>query len=101
MDDKLSIRITIDGRTYPMTVNRSEEEKIRATAKLINERLNVYKSRYITSGKDSYDFLVMVAIDLITKYMDKENKIDNNDLVSELRIMTSEVDDYIKKIQAL
>jgi cell division protein ZapA len=101
MDDRLSIRITVDGRTYPMNVNRSEEEKIRAAAKLINERLNVYKGRYNTSGKDSYDFLVMVAIDLVTKYMDKENKTDNNDLVSELRIITSEVDDYIKKIQAL
>ena len=100
MDDRLSINITIDGKQYPMKVERKEEEKIRAAAKLINERLNVYKSRYAALG-DRFDYLVMVSIELVTKFLNKEEKTDNNDLISELRIMTSEVDDYIKKIQAL
>ena len=100
-DERLSINVTIDGRNYPMKVNPADEQRIRAAAKNINERLNVYKNKFNGNGKDSFDFLVMVSIDLVSKYMDKESKADNSDLVSELRILSAEVDDYIQKSQAL
>ena len=100
-DDRLSINVTIDGRNYPMKVNPADEQRIRAAAKNINERLNVYKSKFSGNGKDSFDFLVMVSIDLVSKYMDRESRTDSSDLISELRILSSEVDDYIRKSQAL
>jgi hypothetical protein len=43
----------------------------------------------------------MVAIDLVTKLVSQEKSSDDSDLVTELRILSSEVDEYIQKSQAL
>ncbi|MBQ3689782.1 MAG: cell division protein ZapA [Bacteroidales bacterium] len=101
MDDKLSMKVAIDGRVYPLRVKRSEEERIRAAAKLINDRISIYKSRFNANEMSNFDFLAMVSIDLVAKYIDNENKTDDGDLISELRILSGEVDDYIQKSQAL
>ena len=36
MTEKLSINIKIDGRTYPLKVEKENEEKFRKAAKIIN-----------------------------------------------------------------
>lgn len=99
MNDKLSIRISIDERVFPLKVNRNEEEKIRKAAKTINDRLLLYKQKYATnSKKDSFDFLAMVALDFATKYLDSENKVSDTALVHEVKVLTSELEDYIQNI---
>jgi len=95
------MKVAIDGRVYPLRVKRSEEERIRAAAKLINDRISIYKSRFNANEMSNFDFLAMVSIDLVAKYIDNENKTDDGDLISELRILSGEVDDYIQKSQAL
>ncbi|MDY6800169.1 MAG: cell division protein ZapA, partial [Bacteroidota bacterium] len=55
MDEKLSIRVNVADRYYPLKIDRSDEEKIRKAAKLINEKVLQYKQRY--SDKDVQDFL--------------------------------------------
>ena len=37
MDDKLSIKVNVAVRSYPLKVERADEEKIRKADKLINE----------------------------------------------------------------
>ena len=36
MDDKLSIKVNVAERYYPLKIDRSDEEKIRRAARLIN-----------------------------------------------------------------
>jgi len=38
MDDKLSIRVNVADRYYPLKVERENEEKIRKAARMINEK---------------------------------------------------------------
>ena len=38
MEEKLSIRVNIADKYYPLKINRTEEERIRKAARLINER---------------------------------------------------------------
>jgi len=45
MDDKLSIRVNVADRYYPLKVEREDEEKIRRAARLINEKVLQYKQR--------------------------------------------------------
>jgi cell division protein ZapA len=101
MDDKLLIKLTIAGHSYPMKVSREDEERFRTATTLINDRINVYKQRFDNTKKDDFDFLAMVAIDLVSKYVDKAAKTDDTELLSELRIMSTEIDDYIQRINAL
>lgn len=84
-----------------MKVSREDEERFRTATTLINDRINVYKQRFDNSKKDDFDFLAMVAIEYVSKYVDKAAKSDDTEMLSELRIMSNEIDDYIQKINAL
>lgn len=60
MKDQLSIKVSIAGRSYPLTIERSEEEAIRKAVKSINERVNDYEKNY--NIKDRQDLLAMSSI---------------------------------------
>jgi hypothetical protein len=84
-----------------MKVSREDEERFRTATTLINDRINVYKQRFDNSKKDDFDFLAMVAIEFVSKYVDKAAKSDDTEMLSEMRIMSNEIDEYIQKINAL
>ena len=42
MKDKLSIKVNVADRYYPLKIVREDEEKIRKAAKLINEKVSFY-----------------------------------------------------------
>jgi cell division protein ZapA len=65
MDDKLSIRVNVADRYYPLKVERENEEKIRKAARMINEKVLQYKQRY--SDKDVQDFLAMASLQYVIK----------------------------------
>ena len=84
-----------------MKVSREDEERFRTATTLINDRINVYKQRFDNTKKDDFDFLAMVAIEYVSKYVDKVAKSDDTEMLSEMRIMSNEIDEYIQKINAL
>lgn len=84
-----------------MYVAREDEERFRTAASLISDRINVYKRKFDGNKKDDFDFLAMVAIEYVSKYVDKATNTDDTEMLSELRIMSNEIDDYIQRINAL
>ncbi len=72
MDDKLSIRVNVADRYYPLKVERENEEKIRKAARMINEKVLQYKQRY--SDKDVQDFLAMASLQYVIKLIEEEEK---------------------------
>lgn len=102
MDEKRQINVTIDGHPYPMKIRQSEEEVIRKAAQQINEKLVMYKQKFGAQGQQQpFDFMAMVCLDLVTKYLTNENTTDDTEFVSELRILLGEIDDYIQKSDVL
>lgn len=93
MTEKLSINIKIDGRNYPLKVDRQEEEKFRKAAKIINDIVLQYRQKYLTS--DSQDFLAMTAIQFVVKSIDLENQVDRSPLFDELKKLDEELGDYL------
>ncbi len=93
-NDKLSIRIMIAERTYPMTISRHEEEQIRRAAKLINEKIILYKQRY--TNKDTQDVLAMTAMQFATSLLEMESKQDFLPVVEALQSLNNELDIYIE-----
>jgi len=83
MDEKLSIKVNVADRYYPLKIDSKDEEKIRKAAKLINERILQYKQRY--SDKDIQDFLAMAALQYVIKVIEFEEKPDESPVLEELK----------------
>ena len=95
MDDKLSIRVNIADRYYPLKVERENEEKIRKAARMINEKVLQYKQRY--TDKDVQDFLAMAALQFVIKLEDEEEKLSNDYLPDALRELTQKIESVLQE----
>jgi cell division protein ZapA (FtsZ GTPase activity inhibitor) len=93
MDDKLSIRVNVADRYYPLKVERQDEEKIRRAARLINEKVMQYKQRY--TDKDVQDFLAMAALQFVIKLNEEEEKTSSN-LPDTLKELTHKIDSVLE-----
>ena len=94
MDDKLSIRVNIADRYYPLKVERENEEKIRKAARLINEKVLQYKMRY--TDKDVQDFLAMAALQYVIKLTEEEEKLENDYLPDAIKELIQKIDSVLE-----
>jgi len=90
MDDKLSIRVNVADRYYPLKVERENEEKIRKAARMINEKVLQYKQRY--TDKDVQDFLAMAALQYVIKLIEEEEKVSSDYLPGALKELTQKIE---------
>ena len=70
--DKLSIKLHIANRIYPMKIERKSEEFIRNAVKKIEDRLKFYEESY--EIKDKQDLLAMCLIEYASKFESINNK---------------------------
>jgi len=97
MDEKLSIRINIADRYYPLKIERNDEEKIRKAAKMINDKIFQYKTKY--ADKDIQDFLAMAALQFVIKLSEMEGKDENTELFSRIQKLNESLDELVDKQQ--
>jgi cell division protein ZapA len=93
MTNKLSININIDGRIYPLTIVKEEEEKYRKAAKILNEILLQYKKKY--ADHDSKDFLAMAAFQFVLKNLELEERVDESPFIEEIKELNEVLGDYL------
>ncbi|MBK3518711.1 cell division protein ZapA [Carboxylicivirga marina] len=93
MEDKLSIRVNIADRYYPLRIDRNDEERIRLAAKLINEKVLQYKQRY--SDKDVQDFLAMATLQYVIKLLELENRHDVDPFIEMVRDLNEQLDNVL------
>jgi len=90
MDDKLSIRVNVADRYYPLKVEREDEEKVRRAARMINERVLQYKQKY--TDKDVQDFLAMAALQYVLKLLEEEEKLSTDYLPGALKELSQKIE---------
>jgi len=95
MDDKLSIRVNVADRYYPLKIDRDNEEDIRKAARLINEKVLQYKQKYV--DKDIQDFLAMASLQYVIKMLELEKNSKNDDLSESLQELISTIDKVLEK----
>ena len=95
MDEKLSIRINIVDRYYPLKIDRNDEEKIRKAARTINEKVLQYKQKY--TDKDTQDFLAMAALQFVIKVIDGEGFKQDDEIHDKLRKLNDELESVLNK----
>lgn len=74
-------------RQYPLLVKSEEEESVRNAAKLINEKIKLYKERF--SVNEDLDLVVMCCLELAADNINQSNRMRN---------MQSQADSEISKI---
>ena len=97
MEEKLSIKVNVADRYYPLKIDRKDEEKIRTAARMINEKVLQYKQRY--ADKDTQDFLAMAALQYVIKYIEDERQRDILPVINDLNSLNEELSDYLQGAQ--
>ncbi len=95
MDEKLSIRINIADRYYPLKIDRNDEEKIRKAARSINEKVLQYKQKY--TDKDTQDFLAMAALQFVIKVIDGGDFKKDDEIHDKIRKLNDELETVLNK----
>jgi cell division protein ZapA len=60
MQELIPVNIIIGDRSYRIRIDPSDEETVRRTVKLINEKLLEFKTNF--AGKDMQDYVAMVLL---------------------------------------
>jgi cell division protein ZapA (FtsZ GTPase activity inhibitor) len=94
MDDKLSIRVNVADRYYPLKVERENEEKVRKAARMINEKVLQYKQRY--TDKDVQDFLAMASLQYVIKLTEDEDKLSDDSLPDALKELINKINTVLE-----
>jgi cell division protein ZapA (FtsZ GTPase activity inhibitor) len=94
MDEKLSIRVNVADRYYPLKVERENEEKIRKAARMINEKVLQYKQKY--TDKDVQDFLAMASLQYVIRLTEEEEKSKTDQLPGSLRELIQKIDSVLE-----
>lgn len=97
MNEKLTIRVNIADRHYPLNIDLKDEEKIRKAAKKINETILQYKQKYSDKEKDNQDFLAMASLQFITKIIDLEQNQNISRILSGIEQLNAELEDYLNQ----
>lgn len=91
--DKLSLKIIIAGRTYPLTIKKEEEEVIRNAAEKINANIKKLQGSYAV--KDMQDLLAMTALQMAIQMKSGSSSVeDQKPLIDE------DIKKLIEKIDA-
>lgn len=92
---KVSIKIVIAGRNYPLTINEGEEEKIRKAVEDINT--NVQKLQETYAVKDMQDLLAMTSLQLATRVnttpSDGKERVLKADVLDALTMLSQNIEE--------
>ena len=86
---ELSIKVSIGGRTYPLTIKRSEEEKIRKAASEIDKNLKELKNNYAVV--DTQDLLAMTVLQYATESVTANSSVEFDRLNDEILALRDEI----------
>lgn len=90
MQELIPINILIGDRTYRIKTHASDEETVRHTLKIINEKIIEFKTQF--AGKDMQDYIAMVLIWFATQAKSTENPQLEKDITSVLLKLEDQID---------
>ena len=94
-DNKLTIKINIADRYYPLKINRVDEHRVRKAASMVNDAVTKYRQAYDSS--DVQDFLAMVAVHFATKVLETKEKVEIENFSDDLNVINDKLSDILSK----
>ncbi|MBA6155314.1 cell division protein ZapA [Tenacibaculum sp. S7007] len=93
---KIKVNVVIAGRTYPLSVNSTEEEEgMRKAAKDINELIAKFEQNYAVADKQ--DVLAMSALQFASKakIVSINNTIENTEVSNKINELSNLLDKHL------
>ena len=90
----MKIHVLIDSVRYPMIIKRTDEFQYREAARLLNERLNVYRESYQDIG--AIKQWAMTAYEFAFEAVTYKTKNDTQPYKDKLEELGKELDEYLK-----
>lgn len=93
-DQLIPANIVIGDRTYRIKIRMQDEEAVRATVKLINEKILEFKTQF--SAKDMQDYIAMVLVWYATEQSaSTRSELDTNAIREKLE----QVEQFLDKMK--
>jgi Cell division protein ZapA len=89
-EELIPINILIADRTYRIRTNPNDEEVIRKTLKVINDKIIEFKTQF--AGKDMQDYIAMVIIWYATQSPSDPGSPAQDDIIEEIRKLEVQLD---------
>ena len=92
MEELITINVVIADRNYRLKINATDEEVLRNTVNIINEKIVEYKIQL--AGKDMQDYVSMVLLWFATTNLKHSEKFINN---KEIELSLTQINDLLDK----
>ncbi|MDD4922680.1 MAG: cell division protein ZapA [Bacteroidales bacterium] len=98
MDDTFTINLYIADKHYPLRIKRSEEELVRKAARLINDKIALYRNHYKVddSELELKDLLAMAACQIAIQALKAEEQTDSSPLAESIIQLNKELEDFLR-----
>ena len=97
-NDKLSLTLFICGDSYPLVIDRSEEQAFRQASKILDNRINQYRNLYGgSSGLSNQNFAVMAALQALVENFSLSEANNTKPFEDKISLIIKELDAYLKK----
>jgi cell division protein ZapA (FtsZ GTPase activity inhibitor) len=93
--EQLRINIRIEGRTYPLKIDRKDEERHRIAAKMVNETASRYRDMF--QNKDAQDILAMAAFQIALNHIELLQREDRSLFMDGLKNLNDDISDFLKE----
>lgn len=95
---KLSLKVVVAGRTYPLTLNEGEEDKVLKAAADINKAIKLLQDSYAV--KDMQDLLAMTALQLASK-QSVNTQVEKVVQPADYSLIENQLEDLKKELDSL
>lgn len=94
MEELIPVNIVIGDRTYRIKTEPKDEETIRKTLKIINDKIIEFKTQF--AGKDMQDYIAMVVIWYATQSQsDQLSATEQKDISGALSRLEEQINKFI------
>jgi cell division protein ZapA (FtsZ GTPase activity inhibitor) len=90
MQTLMAINVPIGDRTYRIKIAPEDEEQVRKTIKIINDKIIEFKTEF--AGKDMQDYISMVVLWYATQMQSGKTTIMEKDITEALIKMERQLD---------
>ena len=95
MNDKIKINLQMAGASYPLTINREDEEMVREAAKQVDIRLNAYRVHFPKVAPEK--IIAMVAYQFSLENLQMKDRNDTEPYTAKIKELTEVLETYFKE----
>lgn len=95
MNDKIKINLQMAGASYPLTIDRKDEEMIREAAKQVDIRLGAYRERYQDVSLER--IIAMVAYQFALESLQMKDRNDTAPYTAKIKELTEVLETHFKE----